>query len=105
MQGFIQLAMLARDWCRLDTGEAQQVIEGSAFAVAARKRIGDAGANRTLLEKAMSVAYDDGGLDSDRVAESEQHLIEPPRDLVGDLLAEPLMAAFVDLLATKAAAD
>ncbi len=104
-EGFIQLAMLARDWCRLDIGEARQVIEGSAFAVAARKRIGDAGVNRVLLEKAMPVAFDDGDLESDRVAESEQHLIEPPRDLVGDSLAEPLMASFVDILATKAAAD
>ena len=104
-EGFIQLAMLARDWCRLDIGEAQQVIEGSAFAMAVRKRMGDADVNRVLLEKAMAIAFDDGDLDSDRVAESEQHLIEPPRDLVGDLLAEPLIASFVDLLATKAAAD
>ena len=104
-EGFIQLAMLARDWCRLDIEEARQVIEGSAFAVAAHKRIGDADVNRVLLEKAMPVAFDDGGLESDRVAESEQRLIEPPRDLVGDLLAGPLMASFVDLLATKAAAD
>jgi len=104
-EGFIQLAMLARDWCRLDIGEARQVIEGSAFAVAARKRIGDAGVNRVLSEKAMPIAFDDGGLESDRVAEREQYLIEPPRDLVGDPLAEPLMASFVDLLAKKAAAD
>ena len=104
-EGFIQLAMLARDWCRLDIGEARQVIEGSAFAMAARKRTGDAAVNRVMLEKAMSIAFDDGGLDADRVTESEQHLIEPPRDLVGDLLAEPLIASFVDLLATKAAAD
>ena len=104
-EGFIQLAMLARDWCRLDVGEARQVIEGSAFAMAARKRTGDAAVNRVLLEKAISIAFDDGGLDAERVAESEQRLIEPPRDLVGDLLAEPLIASFVDLLATKAAAD
>ena len=104
-EGFIQLAMLARDWCRLDIGEAQQMIEGSAFAMAARKHTGDAAVNRVLLEKALSIAFDDGGFDSDRVAEREQHLIEPPRDLVGDPLAEPLMASFVDLLATKAAAD
>ncbi len=104
-EGFIQLAMLARDWCRLDVGEARQVIEGSAFAVAARKRIGDADVNRVLLEKAMPVVFDDGGFESDRVAGSEQYLIEPPRDLVGDSLAEPLIASFVDLLATKAAVD
>ncbi|MDE0034578.1 MAG: hypothetical protein OXU75_15840 [Deltaproteobacteria bacterium] len=104
-EGFIHLAMLARDWCRLDIGEARQVIEGSAFAVAARKRIGDVGVNRVLLEKAMPIAFDDGGLDSGRVAESEQYSIEPPRDLVGDPLAEPLIASFVDLLAKKAAAD
>ena len=103
-EGFIQLAILARDWCRLDIGEAQQAIEGSAFAMAARKRTGDAAVNRVLLEKALSIAFDDGGLDAGRVAESEQHLIEPPRDLVGDLLAEPLIASFVDLLATRAAA-
>ena len=104
-EGFIQLAMLARDWCRLDIGEARQVIEGSAFAVAARKRIGDAGVTRVLSEKAMPIAFDDGGLESDRVAESDQYLIEPPRDLVGDPLAEPLIASFVDLLAKNAAAD
>ena len=104
-EGFIQLAVLARDWCRLDIGEARQVIEGSAFAVAARKRIGDSGVNRVLLEKAMPIAFDDDSLDSDRVAESEQYLIEPPRDLVGDPLASPLIESFVDLLATKAAAD
>ena len=104
-EGFIQLAMLARDWCRLDIGEARQVIEDSAFARAARKRIGDADGNRVLLERAMPVAFDDGGRGSGRVAESEQRLIEPPRDLIGDPLAEPLMASFVDLLAAKAAAD
>ena len=104
-EGFIQLAMLARDWCRLDIGEAQRVIEDSAFAVAARKRIDDAGVNRVLLEKGIQIAFDGGGLDSAPFAESEQHLIEPPRDLVGDPLAEPLMASFVDLLATKAAED
>ena len=103
-EGFIQLAMLARDWCRLDIAEARQVIEGGAFAVAARKRIGDAGVNR-VLEKAMPVAFDDGGMESDRVADSEQYLIEPPRELVGDPLAEPLIESFVDLLATKAATD
>lgn len=104
-EGFIQLAMLARDWCRLGIGEARRVIEGSAFATAACKRIGDADVNRVLLEKAMSIAFDEGGLDSDRAAESEQHLVEPPRDLVGDRLAEPLITSFIDLLATKAAAD
>ena len=104
-EGFIQLAMLARGWCRLGIGEARQVIEGSAFAIAARKRIGDAGVDRKLLERATSIAFDDGDLDPDDVAESGQHLIEPPRDLVGDPLAEPLMASFVDLLAAKAAAD
>ena len=104
-EGFIQLAMLARDWCRLDIGEARQAIEGSAFAAAARKRMGDAGVKRALLEKAMPIAFDDSGLDFGRVAESEQYLIEPPRDLVGDPLAEPLIASFVDLLAAKAAAD
>ncbi|GEM_PF-6841947 len=104
-EGFIQLAMLAREWCRLGLGEARQVIEGSAFAIAARKCIGDADVARELLEKALSIAFDDGGLDSDGVAEREQQLIEPPRDLVGDPLAEPLVASFVDLLATKAASD
>ncbi len=104
-EGLIQLALLARDWCRLDVGETRQVIEGSAFAVAARKRIGDAGVERVLLEKVMPIAFDEGGPESGRVGEREQHLIEPPRDLVGDLLAEPLIMSFVDLLATKAAAD
>lgn len=104
-EGCIQLAMLARDWCRLDIEEARQVIEGSAFVVAARKRIGDAGVNRVLSEKAIPIAFDDDGLDSDRVAENERHLIEPPRDLVGDPLAEPLIESFVDLLVTKAEAD
>lgn len=104
-EGFTQLAMLARDWCGLGIGGARQALEGSAFAVAARKRTGDAGVNRELLEKAMSIAFEDGDLDSDEVAESEPHLIEPPRDLVGDPLAEPLIASFVDLLATRAATD
>ena len=104
-EGFIQLAMLARDWCRLGIGEARQVTEGSAFAVAARKRIGDVAVTRELLRRAMSIAFDERGIDSDRIAESEQRLIEPPRDLVGDLLAEPLVTSFVDLLSTKAAAD
>lgn len=104
-EGLIQLAMLAHDWCRLDLEGAQQVIEASAFAVAARKRIGDVNVNRMLLEKAIPIAFDDGGPDGDRAAESVQHLIEPPRDLVGDSLAEPLASSFVDLLATKAAAD
>ncbi len=104
-EGFIHLAMLARDWCRLDGEEARQVIEGSAFAMAAHKRISEVNVNRVLLEKAMSIAFDDGGLDADRAAETEPHLIEPPRDLVGDPMAGPLLSSFVDLLATKAVAD
>ena len=104
-EGFIQLAMLARDWCRLGLGETRRVTKGSAFAIAARKRIGNAEVTGELLEKAMSIVFDDGGLDSDGVAERAHHLIEPPRDLVGDPLAEPLVASFVDLLAAEAAAD
>ena len=104
-EGFIQLATVACDWCRLDIAEAQQVIEGSAFAMAARKHIGDVDVNRVLREKAMPIVFDGGVFDGDRVAESPLHLIEPPRDLVGDSLAEPLLSSVVDLLATKAAAD
>lgn len=104
-EGFAQLAMLARDWCRLDIDEARQAIEASPLAAAAGKQTGDAGMNRALLEKALSMAFDDGASGAGRVGESEQHLIEPSRDLVGDPLAEPLLASFVDLLAAKAAAD
>ena len=104
-EGFIRLAMLAHDWCGLGIGEARQVIEAGPFGMAARKRIGDAEVSRALLEKAMSMALDESGLDSDRVAEVEGRLIEPPRDLVGDPLAEPLITSFIELLATRAAAD
>ena len=104
-EGFIRLAMLARDWCGLGLGEARQVIEASAFGMAARKRIGDADMSGALLKKATSMAFDGGGVDSDRVAGVERRLIEPPRELVGDPLAEPLITSFIDLLATRAAAD
>ncbi len=104
-EGFVQLAILACDWCRLDIGEARQVIANSAFAVVARERIGDAGMHRVLLDKAMSVAFDHGDLNADSVADGEPHWIEPPGDLVGDPLAEPLLSSFVDLLATHAPAD
>lgn len=36
-EGLVQLATLARDWCRLSREEAQVELSGSAFTQAARK--------------------------------------------------------------------
>ena len=40
-EGFVQLATLARDWCRLDRKKARHAMSASAFADGARKSTGD----------------------------------------------------------------
>ena len=90
-EGFAQLAALARDWLPIDRAQARRSIAASVFAGRARKSVGHAAAERALLE-AVSAAYDGD--------ESERRLVEPPRELVGDALAEPLVASLAELLAT-----
>ena len=102
-EGLVQLAVLACDWCRFDREKARQEIWDGPFAGAARKaERRDAGWEdkvRGLLKKALDVAFDDpvdtGGVDGAPV----RRLIEPPRDLVGEELAAPLVDSVIDLLA------
>ncbi len=98
-EGFERLAEAACDWRRLDRAAAQQAIDATPFAVRARKAAGaaDCGA---ALERALGAVYDE-----DERAVGERRLVEPPRDLVGDPLAEPFVASLIDLLATAGPDD
>ena len=98
-EGFTQLAVAAHDWCGLDRDAALEALAGSEFAAEARKLIGDAATLRTVLERSVSVACAGDGSAADA-----PRLVEPPRDLVGDPLARPLVATLVDLLARRAPA-
>lgn len=91
-EGFTQLALLAHDWLRLDRAAAGKAIGASRFFTAAGKLLGDEAAARKLLNKASDAA------DADTAA-GDRRLVEPPRDLVGAALAEPLVTTLVDLLA------
>ena len=101
-EGFVQLAVLACDWCRFDRENARKKIWDGPFAGAARKACGEDGWEdkvRGLLKEALDVAFDDpvdtGGVDGAPV----RRLIEPPRDLVGEELAAPFVDSVIDLLA------
>ena len=99
-EGFGQLAVAAHDWCGLDRDAALAALAGSEFAAEARQVVGDAAAVRAVLERAVTAACDSAG-----TAGEAPRLVEPPRDLVGDALAGPLVATLVDLLAERGAAE
>ncbi|MYH29823.1 MAG: hypothetical protein F4137_13440 [Acidobacteria bacterium] len=102
-EGFESLAKLACDWCRFDRERARKEIWDGPFAGAARKvlRKNADGEEpvRKLLKNALEVAFgepiDTGGPAGTAV----RRLIEPPRDLVGEDLAAPLVDSVIDLLA------
>ncbi len=98
-EGFGQLAVAAHDWCGLDRDAALEALATSEFAAEARKVAGDAATVRAVLEQAVTAACG-----SDGAAADAPRLVEPPRDLVGDTLAGPLVATLVDLLARRAPA-
>ncbi len=98
-EGFAQLAVAAHDWCGLDRDATLDVLAGSEFAAEARKIIGDPATVRGVLERAVTAACGSAGS-----AVDAPRLVEPPRDLVGDPLARPLVATLVDLLARRAPA-
>ena len=102
-EGFLQLAVLACDWCRFDRARARSEIAGSRFAYAAQQRLSPREIRR-LLGKGLDSAFDGraaAGLPADPAGVRP---IEPPRDLVGEDLASPLVEALIDLLA-QAASD
>ena len=97
-EGFVQLAVLACDWCRFDRERARKEIRDGPFAGAAHKACGEDAAGKLLknaLDEAFDEAVDTGGAGGAPV----RRLIEPPRDLVGEELAAPLVDSIVDLLA------
>ncbi len=98
-EGFAQLAVAAHDWCGLDRDEALEALAGSGFAAEARKIVGDAATVQAILERSVATACGGAGAAADA-----PRLVEPPRDLVGDPLARPLVATLVDLLAQRAPA-
>ena len=101
-EGFVQLAVLACDWCRFDREKARKEIWDGPFAGAARKaERRDAGWEdkaRGLLKRALDVAFDEPVDTGGAVGAPVRRLIEPPRDLVGEELAAPLVDSVIDLL-------
>ena len=102
-EGFVRLAVLACDWCRFDREKARKEIWDGPFAGAARKaERRDAGWEdkaRGLLKRALDVAFDEPVDTGGAVGAPVRRLIEPPRDLVGEELAAPLVDSVIDLLA------
>ena len=98
-EGFTRLAVLACDWCRFDRERARTEILASAFAnSAARQMPGGVDAARGPMEKGLDAAFDDA-VDSGGVVDATvRRLVDPPRDLVGDALAAPLVDSIIDLL-------
>ena len=103
-EGFVQLAVLACDWCRFDRETAWKEIWDGPFAGAARKDAGGDDSARALLKNALDVAFDEAVDAGGAVGAPVRRLIEPPRDLVGEELAVPLVDSVIDLLA-KATLD
>ena len=97
-EGFVQLAVLACDWCRLDRDEARKEIWDGPFAGAARNDAGEDAAG-ALLKNALDVAFDEIVDTVGGVGSPVGRLIEPPRDLVGEELAVPFVDSIIDLLA------
>ncbi len=98
-EGFVQLAVLACDWCRFDREQARKEIWVGPFAGAARKDVGGEDATRKLLKNALEVAFDEGVDTGGAGGAPVRRLIEPPRDLVGEELATPFVDSVIDLLA------
>ena len=107
-EGFEQLGVLGCDWCGFDREEARKEIWDGPFAGAARRAARrDAGWEnkvRGLLKKSLDVAFDEAVDVGGAVGAPVRRLIEPPRDLVGEELAVPLVDSIIDLLA-KATPD
>ena len=101
-EGFVQLAVLACDWCRFDRETARKEIWGGPFAGAARKDAGGEDAASDLLKNALDVAFDEAVDTGGAAGPPVRRLIEPPRDLVGEELAAPLVDSVIDLLARAA---
>ena len=97
-EGFVQLAVLACDWCRFDREKARKEIWDGPFAGAARKDAGGEDAARDLLKNALDVAFDEVVDTGGGVGAPVRRLIEPPRDLVGEELAASLVDSVIDLL-------
>ena len=93
-EGFESLAKLAFDWCRFDRERARKEIWDGPFAGAARKKLGREEAAEELLKALDDQAVDTGGATGPPV----RRPIEPPRDLVGEALAAPMVDSIVDLL-------
>ena len=103
-EGFESLARLACDWCRFDRERARKEIRDGLFAGAARKHLGGEEAARELLKRALDDAFDQAVGTGSAAGAPVRRLIEPPRDLVGEALAAPLVDSIVDLL-ERAAPD
>lgn len=97
-EGFESLAKLACDWCRFDRDRARQEIWDGPFAGAARKDLGREEAAGELLKKALDDAFEQAVDTGGTVGAPARRSIEPPRDLVGETLAAPLVDSIVDLL-------
>ncbi len=95
-EGFALLAALARDRLGADRAEARRSIRGSVFTARVKRIVDDEDAERALRE-AVAAAY---GAPNEPEA---PRAAEPPPALVGDGLAEPLVAAAADLLAAAPA--
>ena len=98
-EGFVQLAVLACDWCRFDREQARKEVWDGPFAGAARKDASGEDAAGALLKHALDVAFDEAVDIGGAVGGPVRRLIEPPRDLVGEELAGPLVDSIIDLLA------
>ena len=97
-EGFLQLAVLACDWCRFDREQARKEIWDGRFAGAARKAGGEDAASE-LLKNALDVAFEEAVDTGGAAGAPVRRPIEPPRDLVGEALAAPLVDSVIDLLA------
>ena len=97
-EGFVQLAVLACDWCQFDREKARKEVWDGPFADAARKDAGEDSAG-ALLNNALDVAFDEAVNTGGTVGAPVRRLIEPPRDLVEEELAAPLVDSIIDLLA------
>jgi len=93
--GITLLALVSRDWLGLNRDEARQRINDSPFGGEARTLLAGE-TDRVILETVSAIFAEakDTTLNRD--------LFEPPLELVGDQLAEPLTASLADLLASTA---
>ncbi|MEE2637600.1 MAG: hypothetical protein VYE68_10240 [Acidobacteriota bacterium] len=89
--GITLLALVSRDWLGLDRDDARQRISDSPFGGEARTLLGRE-TDRAVLETVSAIFAEPKDTTPDR------GLVEPPRELVGDHLAEPLTASLADLL-------